>query len=411
MNVVGIIAEYNPFHNGHFHHLETAKAITRSNNSVVVMSPNFVQRGNPAITDKWTRTKMALLSGADLVIELPTPYATGSAEFFAKASVSLLNHCQMVNSINFGSENNDIDLLTQIADILVREPKTFKNALKKHLDTGINFPSARAKALTDYCNLDPDLSKLRRQVSEIIKSPNNILGIEYLKALNRLNSHMTATTLKRKGSNYHSQDITNHTPSATAIRRQILKGSKNILHAMPKSSYELLTKQEHYPEFKDLSHFLCYRLLFSTPEKLRGIVGITEGLENRIYTVFKETQSIADMTEGIKSKRYTQTTVQRILLNIILQITKDDLKEFEEKGGPQYIRVLGFKKSSAHLLTRLHQQATLPIVMNLPKDYHKLSATGQKLLNLEVRATNIYSTLQGASNPINLDYTHPIVKV
>lgn len=407
MSIVGIIAEYNPFHNGHFYHLQHAKLLTASSHTVVVMSPNFVQRGAPAIADKWVRTKMALLSGADLVIELPTPYAVASAEFFATASVSLLHHTGIVDSINFGSESNNIELLKEISKVLLEEPEPFKILLKENLQTGVSFPSARAKAFIDYAHFVPNLSNYINEIEEIIKTPNNILGIEYLKALNKLNSPIIPTTLKRKGASYHQAQLSQSLSSATAIRNEIYKGNwDTITGAMPQESYDLLPKDSR---LLDLSSFLCYRLLFSSPENLRHIVGITEGMENRILKAFKETQNIEEMIGKIKSKRFTQTTIQRLLLNIILQVTKTDFNTFQRAGGPQYIRVLGFRKSSNQLLTQLKAKATLPLVMNIGKDYKGLPPLARQMLDLEIRSTNLYAALESSSNNINLDYTTPLV--
>lgn len=407
MNVVGIVAEYNPFHNGHLHHLEKAKLLTRSNYTIAVMSPNFVQRGTPAITDKWVRTKMALLAGADLVIELPTPYATASAEFFAKASVSLLHHTGIVNTLNFGSESNNITLLQEIAAILVNEPDEFKTLLRENLQKGISFPSARAKAFTDYAQFVPKLFNHIEEIEEIIKTPNNILGIEYLKALKTLKSPIRPTTLKRQGSSYHDTELSPVYSSATAIRSEISKGNWDTMaSAMPKSAYKLLKDNK---KVLDMSSFLSYQLLFSTPYDLANIVGVTEGMENRILKAFGETRQIEEMIKKIKSKRFTQTTIQRILLNIVLQLTKAEFNQFEAAGGPQYIRVLGFRKASEHLLTQLKAKATLPILMNIGKDYNTLHALGKQMLDFEIRTTNIYSALGNSQNNMNLDYTHPLV--
>lgn len=414
MHILGVVAEYNPFHNGHLYHLKAAKKSTQSNYTVVVMSPNFVQRGGPAIADKWTRTKMALLSGADLVIELPTPYAVASAEFFSHASISLLHHTGIVDTVNFGSETSNIDLLGEIANILVREPQAFKYLLKEYLDSGISFPSARAKALVDYAHTVPKISYFAKEIQNILEKPNNILAIEYLKALKKLDSPMTPSTVQRKGSDYHNGELTDALPSATAIRNKISRGQwETFKSAMPQSSYELLypsagSLQKHV-QYEDLSCFLAYRLLFSTPLDLQNIMGINEGMENRILTAFKTSQKINEMTLAIKSKRFTQTAVQRMLINTVLQITKQDFYAFQDHGGPQYIRILGFKKSSSHLLSKLKNKASLPLVMNVKKDYQSLTPLGKKMLDIEIRSTNIYASLEASKNNYNLDFTHPLV--
>ncbi len=413
MPVLGVIAEYNPFHKGHLYHLESAKKSTHCDQVVVVMSPNFVQRGMPAIVDKWTRTKMALLSGADLVIELPTPYATGSAEFFAHAGISLLNHTGIINHVNFGSESKEIDLLSDIALILADEPKAYKVLLKAYLNTGIVFPKAREMALIDYAHTSPKLSAIAHKISDIIQSPNNILALEYLKALKRLNSPMVPSLTQRKGAGYHEATITGPTASATAIRLKIQQNQwQDIVDTLPPPVYDLLY---HHDDLKDqmtdhnLFCFLCYRLLFSSSEDLRNIVGINEGMENRILNSLGSTQSLSQMVSAIKSKRFTQTAVQRMLLHIILQIKKDDFNTFQAHGGPQYIRVLGFKKSASHLLRKIKTQASLPLVMNVKKDYQGLTPLGQKMLDLEIRTTNIYFALHQSHHGHNLDYTHPLI--
>ena len=265
------------------------------------------------------------------------------------------------------------------------------------------------KAFIDYAQSAPKLFNSIEEIEEIIKTPNNILGIEYLKALNKLKSPIRPTTLERKGSLYHQEQLSGHLSSATAIRREIFKGRQTaIASTMPKSSYNLLQKDT---KALDLSPFLCYRLLFSTPSDLANIVGITEGMENRILNTFKQTRQIDQMIAMIKSKRFTQTTIQRILLNIALQMTKTDFNQYEAEGGPQYIRVLGFRKSSECLLTQLKAKATLPVIMNVGKDYKTLPGLGKQMLDFEIRTTNIYSALEGSTNKINLDYTHPLVIV
>lgn len=414
MNIVGIIAEYNPFHNGHLYHLQQSQKITNSDYTIVVMSPNFVQRGAPAITDKWARTKMALLSGVDLVIELPTPYATASAEFFAKASISLLHHTGITDYVCFGSESNNIIAFEKIAHILNDEPPKFKELLKQNLSTGSTFPKARASALSQYFHNIEELHSLYKDFNAIISSPNNILGIEYIKALKKINSNIVPYTLQRTAANYHEDNINGSIASATAVRKHMqIYGIKSVVNSVPLESYDILTNclNQQYVDFEDLSKFLAYRLLFSTKSELKNIVGITEGIENRIFDVFKTTQNITEMVSRIKSKRFTQTAIQRMLLNILLQITKDDFKEFEDKGGPLYIRVLGFRKSSQHLLTEIKKRSTLPLVMNVKQDYRKLTPVAQKMLDIEIRSTNIYSAMQRSTNHYNLDFTQPLVVI
>lgn len=412
MNIVGIVAEYNPFHNGHLYHLEKSKQITDSDFVIAVMSPNFVQRGAPALTDKWTRTQMALLSGVDLVIELPTPYACSSAEFFANASVSLLHHTGIVDYISFGSESNNIELLGCIANILNDEPTKFKELLRDNLQNGSTFPKARANALSEYCSSISSLGISLQELKRAISTPNNILGIEYIKALKKLNTNIVPMTLQRTAANYHDNSINGNIASATAIRHHLETSALNsISNTVPSHSYNLLNKtnDQGSVNYTKLSEFLNYRLLFSNKEDLRNIVGVAEGIENRILSVFTKTQTLDEMIAGIKSKRFTQTAIQRILMNIILQITKEDFYSFEDHGGPAYVRVLGFRRSSQMLLAKIKKESSLPLVMNVKRDYPNLSPIAKKMIDIEIRCTNIYSALYYNDPRYNLDLTHPIV--
>ena len=197
MKITGIITEYNPFHNGHLYHLNTAKKVTNCHGIVCIMSGNFVQRGEPAIIDKWKRTEMALLNGVDLVIELPTFYAVSSAEFFAKGAVDILNNIGVVDNIFFGSECGDINLLYKIAEVLTKEPKEFKLKIKENLKSGVTYAKAREKTLIDILD--------NEDLNEILSNSNNILGIEYIKAIIKSNSSITPLTMKREGSKYNDK--------------------------------------------------------------------------------------------------------------------------------------------------------------------------------------------------------------
>ena len=219
MNITGIITEYNPFHNGHLYHLSEAKKNTNADAIVCVMSGNFVQRGGPAIIDKWKRTEMALNNGVDLIIELPTYYAVSSAEFFAKGSVSILHHLGVVNNLFFGSECGNVDKLTAISKILVNEDSELKSLIKEHLAKGDTFAKAREKSLIEYLKDE--------EINKIVTSSNNILGIEYIKSILRLNSNISPSTLKREGSNYNDKKLSNSFSSATAIR-ELLKNKNSL---------------------------------------------------------------------------------------------------------------------------------------------------------------------------------------
>ena len=235
MRVLGLITEYNPFHNGHLYHLEESKKITNSDFTVVVMSGNYVQRGEPAIVDKWTRTKMALEAGADLVLELPVVYATSSAEFFAFGAISILHHSNITDCISFGSELGSIDLLSQIADFLFFESDHYKMKLKAYVSKGLAFPLARNKALISEF-IDKKINIPKEELNKILSSSNNILAIEYLKALKLLKSPIEVFTIKRQGASYNSTQLDSIFASATGIRNSLKNNDYSILYkTMPKN--------------------------------------------------------------------------------------------------------------------------------------------------------------------------------
>ena len=279
MNITGIITEYNPFHNGHKFHLEEAKKQTNCDGVICIMSGNFVQRGGPAIVDKWQRTEMALNNGVDLIIELPTFYAVSSAEFFAKGAVSILNSLGVVDNIFFGSECGDSKKLLEIAKVLVSEDSDFQNLLKRNLSLGLTFAKSREKSLIEYLN-DED-------INNIVTSSNNILGIEYIKAILKLGSSINPVTLRREGSNYNDKEISTSFSSATSIR-EVLKSSspiENIKNLIPLESYEIFSKlqEENYDFIFDEEMFKYIKYKIQTNcINFNNLYEITEGLENKI---------------------------------------------------------------------------------------------------------------------------------
>ena len=281
MNICGIIAEYNPFHNGHLYHIQETRKITDCDAVVAIMSGNFIQRGVPALFDKWTRTKMALNNGVDLVIELPLYYATSSAEYFAQGSISLLDGLGVIKNVSFGSSTSDIDTLKRIANVLFLEPDNYKKVLESELKRGTSFPIARCNALKIFLKKEFDA----KYISEILTDPNNILGIEYLKALLVSNSTIKPICIERVGGDYNSKTIVNHMCSATAIRELLYKNDiKAVEEVVPESCFEIINKEilnGKIPMF--LHHFekeILYSLRRSSIEDISSIADVTEGLEN-----------------------------------------------------------------------------------------------------------------------------------
>ena len=406
-NVLGIICEYNPFHNGHLYQLEEAKKACNADFTIAVMSGNFTQRGDVALFDKWTRTEMALKNGIDLVIELPTVYATSSAENFADGAIKILNSLGIVDYLAFGSESGDITLLDKIATILYNEPKEFSQLINMQLRSGLSYPKARELAIATYF-------RGSKQYTEALESPNNILGIEYLKALKRQKSSIIPVTIKRINSDYNSTTTKNNFASATAIRER-LQNNKNIHRLVPYETYELIEEKLKKKNFlTSLSIFekeIIYTLRRMTIEEIANLPDVTEGLENKIKFSVSNYTTLDKVIEYIKSKRYTKTRIQRILVYALLGITKKDMN-IARKTTP-YIRVLGFNKHGKKIISAIaSNNPKLKIIISLKRflDSNPDNSTKQ-LLSKDILATNIY-TLGLKENPVaNLDYTHKIIEI
>ncbi len=275
--MLGIITEYNPFHNGHKLHIEKSKQKTNSKYCIVVMSGNFCQRGEPAIFDKYLRTKMALLNGADIVLELPLTFATASAELFALGAIDILDKTGIITNICFGSEDGNIENFLEIANILSNEPYNFKQNLSYFLNQGLSFPKARINALEKTLNKSLDF----------LKEPNNILSIEYLKAINKLNSNIIANTIKREQATFHSTNIAGNIASATAIRNCFFENKiDNIKNVVPNNCFELINNisVHNMPLLDNYTNILKYILKTSNIENIKNIADITEGIENKIIS-------------------------------------------------------------------------------------------------------------------------------
>lgn len=383
MSVTGIIVEYNPFHNGHIYHLRKTKNITGCNYTIAVISGNFVQRGEPAVLNKWARTKMGLQAGIDLIIELPFLYCNCSAEGFAFGAVSILNSLGIVDNICFGSESNNIDLLKFIANILVDEPDKYKELLKRNLALGVSYPAARQKSLINYI-LDRKIINVNpEELDNILKSSNNILAIEYLKSLHRLSSNIKAFSIERKINNYNDTLLTGTISSATAIRNNIQ--SDLIKNSIPKFSGEILDEEIHMGRgpitLNDFSDMILYKLRHSSISDIGKLADVGEGLEFKIKRASEDCTNLKELIYSIKNKRYTVTRIQRILINSLFNITKDI--QVQAKLPVNYIRVLGFNENGRKLLKQIKRCCQLPIITNPSiKDYN--------LLKFDILATDTY---------------------
>lgn len=416
MKIVGLITEYNPFHNGHLYHLNESKKITNSEYSVAVMSGNFLQRGEPALVDKWTRAKMAIDNGVDLVIELPVIYACQSAEFFSFGAIKILDSLGIIDSVCFGSELGDIEKLDYIAEILNNEPDDYKEKLKLNLSLGYSYPKAREHALTDYIKQSDSLDL--PVVSSIVSNPNNILSIEYLKSIKKIGSKIKPFTLKRKQSHYHDKNLTGVISSASAIREHLIKNPilDNIKHTLPSFTYKYL--ESFYNEHKgfntldNFSQVLLYLLRNITSESLRHIVDVNEGLDNRIVECSNKYSHIEEIIDCISTKRYTITRLKRILVHLLINLNKNVIKSLHSYG-PQYIRILGLNTKGVEILNQAKRTSTLPLI-NKFADYTKIdNEILHQMIEIDKRATDIYSLgLKEGKMKANLDYiTSPYIKL
>ena len=321
--VLGIIGEYNPFHNGHLYHIAKSKEESGAEFVICVISGNFVQRGDTSIVNKWAKAKMALANGADLVIELPTVYSISSAENFAQGAIKILNSLKIVDTISFGMETDDISILNNIANVLYNEPKEYTTMLAHELKKGNSFPKARENALMMYLN---DIKKY----VNVLSGSNNILGVEYLKALKKTKSHMIPMGVKRQKVLYNDEYMVDEFASATSIRRMLkTREFDDIRRAMPKSSYQILgqeLKQGHY--VIDLSCFekeIIYTLRKMSQEEIANLPDVSEGLDTSLKNAANSCNTLKELINIVKSKRFTQTRIQRILLYALLGIDKKQM--------------------------------------------------------------------------------------
>ncbi len=363
MKVAGIIVEYNPLHNGHLHHILETKRISKCDYLIAVMSGNFTQRGEPAMIDKFTRTKMALKNHVDLVIELPFVFSVQSADIFAYTSVAILNHLA-VDEIYFGSESGNIDELFYLSDILNSE--AYNKLILKYSKEGNSYPTSSDLAVKELTN------------SQIYDLPNNILGIHYINAVKKLKSNILVKTIKRIESNYYDDVIAgSKVQSATSIRK-LLKDGVDINDFVPETVYKLL-KDRKIVDFEMFTSQLRYIINSSTKEDLYSIFNISEGFENRILKV-KEFESVEDLIKNLLTRRYPHSKIRRSLIHVLCNTKKKDLTSFEIP----YLRILGMNKLGQEYLNLIKKDLTIPLIS-------KISNKNHIYLDIELKASNIYS--------------------
>ncbi|MGI6484955.1 MAG: nucleotidyltransferase [Thermoanaerobacterales bacterium] len=392
MKIIGVIAEYNPFHLGHQYHLNRVKAEIKPDGIICVMSGNFVQRGGPAIFDKWSRAEMALKGGADLILELPTCFATSTAEIFAESSIRLLAETKMVTGLSFGVEEYHEKVFLTLSKLLSDEPQPFKNLVKTYLKKGISFPTAREKAVIEYISKHEPWHDTKL-IEEFIKKPNFILALEYMKAINKLRTQFLIFPVIRKGPNYHEKKEINGFLSATGIRNAMMQNSGTsfkTIRGLPNSSIDIINREMALgrgPIFiKDFEEFILYILRRTPIKELNLFFDVGEGLENRIKKASIVSSSLEQLISAIKTKRYPETKVSRILTHILLNVRKD----LVASRKPMYFRVLGLSTKGAKILKQIKKRSCLPI-LSRASDFSLLNDNAKKMLNTDVLAYDIYS--------------------
>lgn len=400
---LGIIAEYNPLHNGHVYHINETKKLTNPDCVIVIMSGNFVQRGAPALINKYERTKMALMAGADLVIELPVQYATSSAQLFARGSILLLNALK-ADHLCFGTEVGSLDSLSTIANILTSNNPLYETALKNYASTGMLYPLAREKALTDVLGVKKDNNK-----ENILSQSNNILGIEYLCELKKTNSSIKPHTIARMNNQYNDLTLTGNLSSATAIREHLFKEASIPYNTLPEESANILKEYSENMAFiniDDFSDILRYKLIQDSYLGMMptDIADMSEPLLNKLMSKKDSFTTISKLIEAVKSKDITYTRISRAIIHYLLNITVDDYKK-AAKGNVEYIRVLGLNDSGAKYLSTIKKECPLPIITK-PADY-------KDLLSKDIFASDVYNLALSSQikRPVKNDYTHPIIKL
>ncbi|AYD40030.1 nucleotidyltransferase [Clostridium fermenticellae] len=393
MNVTGIIVEFNPPHKGHIYHIKKTREICKSDGIVAIMSGNFVQRGEPALIDKWNRTEMALKNGVDLVLELPVVYSLSSAEFFAYGALSLLDSIGTINNICFGSELGKIEPLISIAKILSFENNEYKILLKHKLSLGLSYPGARNKALIEFLNNHnteyPELNNIN--LDNLLQASNNILGIEYCKNILKLKSSIKPFTIKRIGEGYNSTSLNQDISSATAIRNYIknfssLGGLKKFLPDNVYYSLENLKKNQYEFVFSNsILKYIKYKYFLDGTNYIKNIPDVSEGIENRIFKFLNEATSLKDLIDKSKTKRYTYTRISRILCQFFIGFEKWNT-DFIRKSKCSYARVLGFNKTGLKILKEMKSNSAVPIYTKLPNNINDSLA-------IDVQSTKVYSLI------------------
>lgn len=416
MKTAGIIAEYNPFHKGHQYQIQALRRQYSPDYVIVAMSGDFLQRGTPALLNKYARAHMSLLQGADLILELPVCFSTASAELFARGGVLLFHTTGLTDCLCFGAESNEPARLKALAKLLCQEPDWYRNSLKNGLKEGLSYPAARAKALPEY--------------EDLLKLPNNILALEYLKAINEAAPYMEPLLIQRKGSGYHDMDVTAPMASASAIRKELLAlemgqsldtspwqhcdsfrdnalndyvsaSPSRLAAALPTLSRHIMNAYQQDAAFlweDDFSLLLHQSLLKQTQESLPLYVDMTEALANRFLRHREHYVSWSQFCQSCDSRDMTYSRISRTLTHLLLDIRTEDLTPYRSKNSGTadilpYLRVLGLRKSALPLLTELSRHARAPLITSLAKARQQLTGQSLRMLEQDISASDLYRSV------------------
>lgn len=403
MKICAIICEYNPLHYGHLYHIQKAKELSGCDAVMCIQAGNFTQRGEPAITNKYVRARMALEAGADIVVQIPTAYCCSSAEIFALAGVKIANSFDDVTHLAFGCETENFELLKEIAKYFANEPKEYKEKLKKFLDMGDSLPVSRQKAIEELMKEDKvEFSEITETLN-ILTKPNNILAIEYLKALIRTKSKIEPIFTTRSNSDYNSADLNGKDSSATAIRTKLLSKQKirAIKKLVPSFTYKLLKDDIDEFGLPDLNLYndLCsYVVKTSLASDYKNVYDVSEGIENRFLESAKKFKDFNELLLDVKTKRYTYTRLKRIVLRLLLKIDKNIVSEIYKMDKLPFIKVLAFNAEKKDCLSSVSANTNLiirnsNIVRNPSEEYVTLA-------NIEDRANAVFNLLLKKSKTI-----------
>lgn len=402
MKINVIVCEYNPLHNGHKYLIDMSKKAHPSCITVCIMSGNFVQRGEPAILDKWKRASWALSAGADIVIELPTFFALQSADKFAFGAMKIASLLNAEGYVSFGSENENVYMLKDIAEITLPNNEQFKKLLRANLSKNLPFAVSRKNAIIDCLKFKYDMLELENT----IKSSNCILAIEYIKALIMLNSKLKPCALKRQSSSYNDIEIKGTFSSATSIR-QAIKNSIDFNDTVPDFVYKSL-KENLLPSRDVFESMILYKLRAMPNEELAKILDVNEGLENLIKKAVDAYSTLPEIISHATNKRYTASRIRRICYSALLDITKQDYLKYNEISSPLYARVLGFKETAKPLLKHIKENSDIKLITSVKDALEDENVSS--LLELDLKATDVYTlALYGKDSVAKRDFTEKII--